>query len=391
MVMPTVIVYRSFLLPRSETFIKSQINSYQRWRAILLGRRLSHELSLEGLDVRTLESANANEAMRALLRLRLALGNAPDVASLAREKADLLHAHFGLDGIEAAPIARALGIPLIITLHGFDINIHPQWWHQGKGGWLMRRYPERLLRLAQRQDVHFVAVSDAIKQRAIVLGIPEQKLTVKYIGVDRSKFGPGSIPVSKRARRVLFVGRLVEKKGCEYLIRAMQIVGRAVPGAELTVVGDGPLRAALEALAATLGVNATFMGFRSSIEVRQELDGARVFCLPSITAENGDAEGLAIVLLEAQASGVPVITSRFTGTHEGVAHGHTGFAFPERDVDDLAAKLTQVLLDDALADSMSAAGPAFVAQKFDIGACTRDLELLYDSVQQAAVAGWPAG
>ena len=176
---------------------------------------------------------------RALLRLRLAWGNAPDISFLAQERADLLHAHFGLDGIEAAPIARALGIPLLITLHGFDINIHPQWWHEGKGGWLMRRYPERLLRLAQREDVHFVAVSDAIKQRAMALGIPERKLTVKYIGVDRSKFGPGSVRVSERARRVLFVGRLVEKKGCEYLIRAMQIVARAVPGAELTIVGDG--------------------------------------------------------------------------------------------------------------------------------------------------------
>ncbi len=329
--------------------------------------------------------------LRALLRLRLALGNAPDVSSLANEKADLLHAHFGLDGIEAAPIARALRIPLIITLHGFDINIHPHWWHAGKGGWLMRRYPERLLRLAHRENVHFIAVSEAIKQRAIAWGIPEAKLTVKYIGVDRSKFGPGSVPVSKRARRVLFVGRLVEKKGCEYLMRAMQIVGRAVADAELTVVGDGPLRAALESLATALGVKATFKGFRSSTEVRQELDAARVFCLPSITAENGDAEGLAIVLLEAQASGVPVITSRFTGTHEGVAHGQTGFAFPERDVDDLAAKLTQVLLDNELADAMSAAGPAFVAEKFDIGTCTRDLELLYDSVYQRSLAGRATG
>ncbi|MEP6546691.1 MAG: glycosyltransferase [Gammaproteobacteria bacterium] len=391
MVMPTVVVYRSFLLPRSETFIKAQVNSYQRWRAILLGRRLSHELSLEGLDVRTLEGENPSKLMRALLRLRLAFGNSPDVSSLARESVDLLHAHFGLDGIEAAPIARALGIPLIITLHGYDINIHAQWWHQGKGGWLMRRYPERLIRLAQGDDVHFVAVSDAIKQRAIAFGIPEQKLTVKYIGVDRSKFRPGNVPVSKRARRVLFVGRLVEKKGCEYLIRAMQIVGRAVPGAELTIVGEGPLRAALEALVAALDVKATFKGFRSSVEVRQELDAARVFCLPSITAENGDAEGLGIVLLEAQSSGVPVITSRFTGRHEGVAHGQTGFAFPERDVDELAAKLTQVLLDDVLADSMSTAGPVFVAQKFDIECCTRDLELLYDSVHESFSGSRRAG
>ena len=205
---------------------------------------------------------------------------------------------------------------------------------------------------------------------------------VKHVipcGVNMDEFWPGD---KSETPSLLFVGTIKgRKRGAMLLDLFQREIRPRVHEAEFWAVCEEPVG----------GDGVRWFG-RIPIEKLGDLfRRAWVFCLPSITAENGDAEGLAIVLLEAQASGVPVITSRFTGTHEGVAHGRTGFAFPERDVDDLAAKLTQVLLDDALADSMSAAGPVFVAQKFDIGACTRDLELLYDSVQRASIAGRPAG
>src|ERR1019366_3200949 len=106
-----------------------------------------------------------------------------------------------------------------------------------------------------------------------------------------------------------------------------------------------------------------------------------VFCLPSVTALNGDAEGLPIVLLEAQASGIPVVTSALGGNHEGIVHGETGFTFAERDVDELAARVSELLVDDQLATRMGAAGPTFVARKFDMRLCTRDLESLYDDLR----------
>lgn len=304
----------------------------------------------------------------------------PDTAPLSRREPSILHAHFGMDAVDAAPLADALSLPMIVTLHGFDININREWWESGKGGISRRRYPLRLLELATRPDVYFIAVSDSIRRQAIAYGIPEAKIQVMYIGLDLSRFQPGPVPINDRGRRVLFVGRLVEKKGCEYLLRAMRVVNRAVGDTEVVIVGDGSQRGAMETLAEQLGINATFKGVLSSAHVTRELDAARVFCLPSITANNGDAEGLGIVLLEAQAKGVPVVTSARGGRSEGIIHGETGFAFPERSIDDLAEALVRLLSDDRLAKNMAAAGPAFIRKNFNIVDCTQKLESFYDMV-----------
>ena len=266
---------------------------------------------------------------------------------------------------------------MLVTLHGYDININREWWEAGHGGPALRNYPSRLLELAHHPRVHFIAVSDAIQRRAISYGIPAEKILVQYIGIDLRRFTPGGRPIVERIRRVLFVGRLVEKKGCEYLIRAFSKVQALVPDAQLVIVGDGPLRRTLEDLAGKLGIHADFRGVLSNDEVLKELQLARVFCLPSVTAENGDAEGLPIVLLEAQASGVPVVTSARGGT-EGIRDGLTGFIFPERDLDALAAQLIKLLANDAMATSIGAAGAPFVAEKFNLLSCTAALETSYD-------------
>jgi glycosyltransferase involved in cell wall biosynthesis len=103
-----------------------------------------------------------------------------------------------------------------------------------------------------------------------------------------------------------------------------------------------------------------------------------VMCLPSITAASGDAEGLGLVILEAQASGVPVVTSARGGAQEGIVDGQTGFAFAEHDVPAMAQRLYEVLSDDALAARLSAAAPAFVARAHDLFRQTAALEDLYD-------------
>jgi glycosyltransferase involved in cell wall biosynthesis len=271
-----------------------------------------------------------------------------------------------------------------VTLHGYDINIDPKWWEAGHGGLAMRSYPARLLELAQRPLVHFVAVSNAIRLRAVSFGIPENKITVHYTGVDTSKFSPGGRPLIERDRRVLFIGRLVEKKGCEYLIRAFAKVQDTVPNALLVIVGDGPLREPLRKLTQKMRVHIQFLGALSSADVAKELALARVFILPSVTAKNGDAEGFGMVILEAQASGVPVVTSALGGAEEGISEGITGFAFRERDEKTLSAQIIRLLTDDTLAATFSAAGPRFVAERFELSQCTERLEALYDRLEAAS-------
>ena len=264
--MKTVLVYTSDLLPWSETFIREQVLALRKWHGVLVGMRELHQLPLDGLEVFLLRPAKSNFSDRLKWKLSKWLGTVPrsTVRRLRKKRPLLLHVHFGSEAITAWPIARALDLPMLVTLHGYDININREWWEAGHGGQAMRNYPARLLGLANHPRVSFIAVSEAIRRRAISFGIPEGKIEVKYIGVDISKFTPGGRPLIARARRVLFVGRLVEKKGCEFLIRAFANVQEAVPDASLVIVGDGPLRDPLQSLANELKICVQFRGALSS-------------------------------------------------------------------------------------------------------------------------------
>lgn len=376
-----VLVFRRDLLPLSETFVRQQAVGLHDWQAVLVGhRQVPDGLDLSGL-VSYLVGDDAGGWLQELFwgAYRIAGWPVPAVLHAVRQaNAALVHVHFGTDAVTAWPWLRHLGLPMVVTLHGYDINVDPGAWAGGHGGRSMRRYPERLQALAREPRVSFIAVSEAIRQRAITAyGIPAGKIKVLYIGVDNTTFTPGPTPIGARPPRVLFVGRLVEKKGLDALIRAMELVQRRVLAAELVVIGDGPLREASELMASCLGVNATFLGARPSAIVRQWLDDARVLSLPSVRAANGDAEGFGIVLLEAQASGVPVVTSAVGGRDEGVLDGVTGFAFDEGDHVALAGHLIKILTDDELATRMGNEAVRFVASWFSLADCNRSLERYY--------------
>lgn len=122
----------------------------------------------------------------------------------------------------------------------------------------------------------------------------------------------------------------------------------------------------------------TFTGAVSRETIHSLMKTTRVFCLPSITASNGDAEGLALVLLEAQASGVPIVTSAKGGTTEGMIDAETGFVFPEKDTEALARHLITILTDDSLATRFGKNARAYVEEKHDVRICTARLEAAYD-------------
>jgi glycosyltransferase involved in cell wall biosynthesis len=130
-------------------------------------------------------------------------------------------------------------------------------------------------------------------------------------------------------------------------------------------------------------LNVTFLGSLTAEQVRAELHLARVLCLPSITAVNGDAEGFGMVILEAQACGVPVVSSARGGASEGIINGISGFSFPEGDVGILTERLRTLLTDDELAQEMSSRGIRFVSERFDIRKCTQELESYYDSIMES--------
>jgi glycosyltransferase involved in cell wall biosynthesis len=379
--MKKVIVFRSDLLHRSETFIKEQVIALTKWAPVLVGyREVENGLDLTGIDVRILPGLGTKKWKRLRLRLCQLLGiaHAPTVRALRAVGANLIHVHFGTDAVNVWPSVRRLGLPMLVTLHGYDINIYRRWWETGQGGLLMCTYPHRLLRMAKASDVSFIAVSKAIARRAIQYGIPEEKITVTYIGIDTKRFKPGGLPLKKRRMRILFVGRMVEKKAPLLMIHAYAEIRKAIPVAELIMIGDGPLLDDAKELADELGAPVQFLGSCNSDEVLSQLHEARVFCLPSVTAANGDAEGLPISIMEALACGIPVVTSARGAVGEVIINGENGFTFPEGKLSELTRSILEILTKDQIFSYKSAQAVQPSDDVLSIFATSKTLSNIYD-------------
>jgi glycosyltransferase involved in cell wall biosynthesis len=225
------------------------------------------------------------------------------------------------------------------------------------------------------QATLLIAVSNFIRDEMIRQGFSANKIVVHYAGVDTELFCPE--PGVERGAIVLFTGRLDEKKGCEYLIRAMAQVQSKSPEIELMVIGDGPLRPKLEQLARQELRKYRFLGFQPPDVVRHWMNRARMFGAPSIRTESGNAEGYPNAFAEAQAMKLPVVTFDSDGVREAVAHGETGFLVPERDTDALADHLHRLCADEVLCARMGEAARKRASARFDLRTQTQKLEQLY--------------
>ena len=290
----------------------------------------------------------------------------------------LIHAHFALDASVALNIAEDLGIPLVTTLHGYDVTIHDEELARSPEG---RVYLKRRERLWDR-CAHFFCSCDYIRGRAIDRGYPPDKLETLYSGHDLTTFDLPEVPRNRNL--IVYVGRLVEKKGCSFLIRAAQLASRECPDLEIAVIGEGPLRPELETLVNELGVRCRFLGALSDPapgnRVLDWLNRARVFCMPSVTASDGNTEGQPAVFVEAHALGVPAVSFDTAGIGEAVLNGETGLLVPERNIEKLADALTQMLKDDDLWGKFSNRARNWVAERFDIRVLTSQLENSYRRV-----------
>jgi glycosyltransferase involved in cell wall biosynthesis len=379
-----VAIYCADLLPISQTFVRDQACFLGDWQPVLVGRR-EVEPSLQTPGIPRAIVPEAQGRIAGALRYWTGRPDARMVQKLKALQVDLVHAHFGPNATEIWPSVKAAGLPMVVTLHGYDVNIERAWWEAGHGGLQARAYPRRLLRMARDPAVRFIAVSQAIKRRAIAYGIPEEKVSAAYIGVDTQRFRPGGVPLERRRKRTLFVGRMVEKKAPLLMVRIFAELRNTVPDAELVMIGDGPLLAAARQLAQDMAVPIAFPGACTSEEVLAHMHEARVLCLPSTMAPNGDAEGFGQVLLEAQACGVPVVTSARGGASEGLVGGETGFACEEGSIGEFVAALRRMLTDDAASARASSAASRFASSVFDVRNCSKQLELEYDRMRAGAL------
>lgn len=370
-----VLIYRSRLLPASETFIQAQTAALTRYEPFFLSRK-----RVRGLELPSERMCVINETPvlgRLYDRLFTSRGYLP--RRVRRDLEDirpaLVHAHFAVDGCLALPVAQRLGVPLVVTMHGYDVTTSDEVFKR-RSDRALRQFPTRRATLFREGDC-FIAISNFIRATAERLGCPPERTRVLYIGIDEQRFTPTT---QEHARPlVLFVGRMVPKKGGEHLLRAMALVQQQLPTAELVFIGDGPLRQTLESQAQALR-NVSFLGAQPASVVREHLQRTSVFCVPSIAAPNGDNEGLGMVFLEAQAMAVPVVSFDSGGVSEGVGHGVTGLLARPGDDAALAEHLLRLLQEPALRRQMGQAGRARVEQLFSLRRQTALLEDLYDEI-----------
>jgi glycosyltransferase involved in cell wall biosynthesis len=378
-----VLIFRTELFRYSETFIAEQGESLTQFQPHYLC--FKHVFSDVLQNVSPILLSATYRYAEALFKLT---GNLPRNWQIQLEEVApiLIHAHFGPDGLWAVPFARTLKIPLVVTFHGQDVTTRFYKYRFNEHGLFFELYKRRIHR-AFKHASRCIAISKFIQQEAIKKGCPEDKICVHYIGVDTEKFKP-DLRV-KRQPIVLFVGRLVEKKGCEYIIKAIAEVQKIVPDVELIIIGDGTLRHSLEQQAQGCLNRFKFLGAQPPNIVQEWMHRSSVFCVPSITADSGDAEGLGIVFLEAQATGTPVVSSMSGGIPEAVLHNRTGFLAAEKNYQMLANYIVQLLKEPNLWKQFSTAARQHVTTSFDLQKQTSLLENLYfDVAHKHQLSDW---
>ncbi len=239
---------------------------------------------------------------------------------------DIVHAHWLIpQGIVQSFFEK----PYIVTGHGGDVT------SLNKG--IFRRLKIKCLKRAK----YVTVVSEHLKNKIQEL-VLEIQPDVIPMGVDISKFGrqyrKENYFNQGDRKVVLFVGRLAEKKGVKYLIEAMKNIN-----ALLVVVGDGPLREDLKKQAFEIEEKVLFLGAKTHEELKVIYASADIFVCPSITAKDGDQEGFGLVMLEAMASGLPVVASNSGGITQLIVDEVNGLLCKEKCVDEIADKVKNVL------------------------------------------------
>jgi colanic acid/amylovoran biosynthesis glycosyltransferase len=387
----SIVIYRDRLLPYSETFIASQVEQYQRFQGLYVGTSHCGAFSVP-LPIERCLVLGDYTRHAALWKAALKCSGMiyqPWLNAIAQHQPVLVHAHFGPDGLWGQRLAQRLRVPFVVTFHGNDATGLAQTSHPLQPADLITNRGRYFNALYQRQCPkllttanQIIAVSQFIGDRLSQLGCPPEKLVVHPIGVDLQRFTPQFTPHLGQGREpiVLFVGRLVEKKGCEYLIQAMTRVQTVLPDAQLVMIGDGPRRSRLERMARQQLNHVQFLGAQPHAVVKDWMNRATVLAVPSVTATNGDSEGLPTVIPEAMAMQLPVVATRHAGIPEAIIHGETGLLCAERDVETLAQHLAELLQTAELRQRLAIAARCRAARYFDLSTNTAKLETLYETL-----------
>ncbi len=287
---------------------------------------------------------------------------------------DVMHAHWIIpQGLVAGLFRRfsKKAPAVVVTSHGGDLFA------------LRGKLLTKLKRWVLRSVDQVTVVSEAMRLYCTDLGIDAEKVHVRSMGVDLTDtFTMGDLQSPRKG--LIFVGRLVEKKGVGYLLRAMAVLVARYPDLSLTVVGDGPDEKDLRAVASELRLdqNVRFVGSKLNTELPAMLRSSKIFVMPSIVSKSGDQEGLGLVAVEAMGCGCAVVATDLPAIRDTVQHRKTGLVAKAADADDLARKIELLIEDDVLRADLAIAGNRFARDLFDWKVVGADYQLLLSKIRK---------
>ena len=286
---------------------------------------------------------------------------------------DIIHCQFGTFGPIGLRLRQAGLIQgkLITTFRGSDISRYVQ-----KCGKTV--YDDLF-----REGDFFLTNCEFFRRKAIQLGCPEDRIVVHGSGIDCSRFAfkPRHLPTDGRVR-IATTGRLVEKKGIEYSIRAIAQLAQSYPNIEYNIIGDGPLKEDFQRLIQDLKIDhlVKLLGWKNQQEIIDILDTCQIFIAPSVTAKDGNQDAPVNTLKEAMAMGIPVISTHHGGIPELVEDGVSGFLTPERDANAISEKLRDLIANPEVWPQIGKAGRAQVEKLYDLKKLNDELVELYQQL-----------
>ncbi|MGK7947910.1 MAG: glycosyltransferase [Xenococcaceae cyanobacterium] len=292
---------------------------------------------------------------------------------------DIIHCQFGSIGLMGL-LFRNLGLlqgKLITIFRGSDISKYLEKWGYDV-------YDELF-----KQGDFFLTNCEFFRKRAIKLGCDEDKIVILGSGIDCSKFAftPRHFPEDGKVR-IATTGRLVEKKGIEYGIRAIASLAKTHPNIEYNIIGDGELREDFDRLIDELNIGhiVKLVGWKQQEELIEILDNSHILIAPSVTASDGNQDAPVNTLKEAMAMGLPVIGTYHGGIPELIEDGISGLLVPERDSEAIAEKVSYLIEHPEIWTDMGKAGRDRVEEKYDMQELNEQLVDIYKSVLSSELA-----
>ena len=357
--------------------IYRQVTGLERWRTYVVAKDRREEARYPFDDVEVPPAVKSNFVRRFWMKY---IKKEPPIVYrgeygalagiLGRRDTDLLHIYFGHTGVHLLPFIRRWPKPVVVSFHGADVR--PRADRPG--------YLDNLKQLLAELPL-VMARSESLKARLVDLGCAEGKIRINRTGIPMDAF-----PVAERefpgdgSWHFVQACRLIEKKGLRTAFKAFAIFAKERAGARFTIAGAGPMQGELEEWAAELGIAAKikFAGFLSEAELAALFASAHAFVHPSQVTGEQDQEGVPNAMLEAMATGLPVLATKHGGIPEAVDDQCAGLLVEERDDVALAAAMESLAEDENLWRSLGGRAAADVRVRFGHAEQIANLERIYD-------------